>query len=218
MSEKKVAVILSGCGVNDGSEIYESTLVMLALDQADVKYQCMAPNIEQMHVINHLTGEEMSEGRNVLVESARLARGDILDIADANPDNYAGLIFPGGFGAAKNLSNFAVAGEKMEVNPVVRKFAQAIHQKNKVIGLICIAPAMAPLLVGEGVKCTIGNDAGTAAAIDAMGGNHQACPVGDFCVDDEKNVITTPAFMLAGRISEAAEGIGKLVKEVISRL
>jgi enhancing lycopene biosynthesis protein 2 len=218
MSDKKVAVILSGCGVYDGSEIYEATLVMLALDQANVAYQCMAPNIDQMHVINHMTGEEMQETRNVLIESARLARGKIIDLADANPDDYAGLIFPGGFGAAKNLSNFAVAGAEMEVNADVVTFAQAIHQQKKVVGLICIAPALAPKIFGEGIQCTIGNDVDTAAAITAMGGNHQDCGVDAFYIDEEKNVVTTPAYMLAGRISEAAEGIGKLVTEVIVRL
>ena len=218
MSDKKVAIILSGCGVYDGSEIYEATLVMLALDKANVAYQCMAPNIDQMHVLNHMTGEEMQETRNVLIESARLARGEIIDLADANPDDYAGLIFPGGFGAAKNLSNFAVAGAEMEVNADVVKFAQAIHQQKKVVGLICIAPALTPKIFGEGIQCTVGNDADTAAAINAMGGNHQDCGVDAFYIDEEKNVVTTPAYMLAGRISEAAEGIGKLVAEVIARL
>lgn len=149
MSDKKVAVILSGCGVYDGSEIYETTLVLLALDKAGIPYQCMAPNVEQMHVINHMTGEEMLESRNVLVESSRLARGEIIDLADANPDDYAGVIFPGGFGAAKNLSNFAVAGTDMQINEQVVEFTQLVHKQNKVIGLVCIAPAMAPKLFGK---------------------------------------------------------------------
>ncbi|OUS27552.1 isoprenoid biosynthesis protein ElbB [Gammaproteobacteria bacterium 45_16_T64] len=214
----KVAVILSGCGVYDGSEIYESTLVLLALDQAGIPYQCMAPNVDQMHVINHITGEEMQETRNVLVESARVARGDIIDIADAKPDDYAGAIIPGGFGAAKNLSDFAVAGADMKVNPAVAEFTQAVHKQKKVVGLICIAPAMAPLLFGEGTQCTIGNDADTAGAINAMGGDHKDCTVGAYIIDEDKNIVTTPAYMLAGRISEAAEGINALVKEVVRRL
>lgn len=218
MSDKKVAVVLSGCGVFDGAEIYESTLVLLALDRAGVSYQCMAPNIEQMHVINHITGEEMNETRNVLIESARLARGEIIDLADASPADYDGLIFPGGFGAAKNLSDFAVAGTDMEVNDVVADFAQAMHQQNKVIGLVCIAPALAPKMIGDGVKCTIGNDADTSAAINAMGGDHQECAVDNCVIDEENKLVTTPAYMLAGRISEAAAGIDKLVDAVIERL
>lgn len=214
---KKVAVILSGCGVFDGSEIYESVLTLLRIEQNNAQYQCMAPNIEQMHVINHLKGEAASgESRNVLVEAARLARGAIIDLADANPDDYDALIIPGGFGAAKNLSDFAVNGANCSVNETVAGFTRAIHATGKPVGLICIAPAMTPLLFGEGTLCTIGTDADTAAAIEAMGGKHQNCPVDSAVVDKEKKVVTTPAYMLAGSISEAASGINKLVDEVIA--
>lgn len=216
MAAKKVAVILAGCGVYDGSEIYESTLTLLALDQAGVAYQCMAPNIDQMHVINHLTGEESGETRNVLVEAARLARGNIIDLAQANADDYDALIIPGGFGAAKNLSTFAVDGTSMKVNADVVALVKATHEQGKPVGLICIAPAMSPLLFGEGVECTIGNDADTAAAINALGGSHKECPVDECIVDNAKKVVTTPAYMLAGSISEAASGINKLVKEVLA--
>lgn len=215
MSEKKIAVMLAGCGVYDGSEIYEGTLTLLALDQAGVKYQCMAPNIDQMHVINHLTGEETAEKRNVLVEAARLARGEIIDLAQARPDDYDALIFPGGFGAAKNLSTFAVDGSNMKINEQVAAFAKAIHERGKPVGLICISPTMVPLLFGEGTECTIGDNADVAGAIEAMGGKHVTCPVDSCHVDREKKVVTTPAYMLAGRISEAAAGINQLVKTVL---
>lgn len=213
---KKVAVILSGCGVFDGAEIYESVLTLLRIEQNEASYQCMAPNIEQMHVINHLKGEEASgESRNVLVEAARIARGEIIDLADANPEDYDALIIPGGFGAAKNLCDFAVKGPEASINAEVSRFATAMHQASKPVGLICIAPAMTPLLFGEGTRCTIGTDADTAAAITAMGGDHQNCPVNDMVIDADKKVVTTPAYMLAGTISEAASGINKLVDAVI---
>ncbi len=216
MSEKKIAVILSGCGVYDGSEIYESTLVLLSLDQAGAAYQCLAPNVDQMHVINHLTGEEVpGETRNVLAEAARLARGNIQDLAAANPEDYDGLVIPGGFGAAKNLSTFAVDGTGMKINEDVARFARAMHAAGKPVGLICIAPAMAPKLFGEGTECTVGNDPDVSAAINAMGGKHVECPVDDCHVDESRKVVTTPAYMLASRISEAAAGIQKLVSEVI---
>lgn len=215
MAEKKIAVILAGCGVYDGSEIYEGTLTMLALDQAGVKYQCMAPNIDQMHVINHLTGEESGETRNVLVEAARLARGEIIDLGEANPSDYDALIMPGGFGAAKNLSTFAVDGSNMKINEQVKNFVQAIHEQGKPVGLICIAPTMVPLLFGEGTECTIGNNEEVAAAIETMGGKHITCPVDSCHVDGNKKVVTTPAYMLAGRISEAAAGINQLVNKVL---
>ncbi len=213
---KKVAVVLSGCGVYDGSEIYEATLTLLRLDQSDADVQCFAPDIPQMHVINHATGEEMAdESRNVLVEAARLARGNIKPLTEAKEEDFDALIVPGGFGAAKNLSDFAVNGAEMRVQADFLYFAQAMHKAGKPIGLICIAPAMSAAICGEGVRCTIGNDADTAAAINTMGGDHQQCPVSEFCIDTENKLVTTPAYMLAGRISEAAEGINKLVDKVL---
>ncbi len=212
----KVAVILSGCGVYDGSEIYEATLTLLNLDRAGVDYQCMAPNIEQKHVINHLTGEEaVNEKRNVLQESARLARGEVIDIADAKPADYDALIIPGGFGAAKNLCDFAEKGTEMSINSGVVAFAKAIHKAGKPVGVICIAPVMVPKLFGEGTLCTIGNDEDVASAIITMGGQHKGCEVGNIVVDEASNIVTTPAYMLASRISEAAEGIEALVAKVL---
>lgn len=214
---KKIAVILSGSGVFDGSEIYESVLTFLRLEHHGVQYQCFAPNVEQMHVINHLTGE-IAEGetRNVLVEAARLARGDVKDLADADAGDFDALIIPGGFGAAKNLSDFAVNGPECSLNEDLVRFARAIHEAGKPVGLICIAPAMTPKLLGTGIQCTVGSDEGVAGAIEAMGGKHQLCSVEEIVIDKEQKVVTTPAYMLAGSISEAASGINKLVDEVIS--
>lgn len=214
---KKIAVILSGSGVFDGSEIYESVLTFLRLEHHGVQYQCFAPNVEQMHVINHLTGE-VAEGetRNVLVEAARLARGEVKDLADADAGDFDALIIPGGFGAAKNLSDFAVNGPECSLNEDLVRFARAIHEAGKPVGLICIAPAMTPKLLGTGIQCTVGSDEGVAGAIEAMGGKHQLCSVEEIVIDKEHKVVTTPAYMLAGSISEAASGINKLVDEVIS--
>jgi len=214
---KKIAVILSGSGVFDGSEIYESVLTFLRLEHNGAEYQCFAPNIDQMHVINHLTGE-VAEGehRNVLVEAARLARGNVKDLADADPTEFDALIIPGGFGAAKNLSDFAVKGADCSLNEDLVRFARAIHQARKPVGLICIAPAMTPKLLGTGIQCTIGNDEGVASAITDMGGVHQNCGVDQVIVDSEQKVVTTPAYMLAGSISEAAAGINTLVDTVIN--
>jgi len=153
---------------------------------------------------------------NVLVEAARIARGEVLDLAQANADDYDALIIPGGFGAAKNLCDFAVNGSNCTLNPDVQRFTQAIHGAGKPVGLICIAPAMTPLLFGQGTTCTIGSDADVAAAIETMGGHHQACAVNEIVIDREKKVVTTPAYMLAGSVLEAASGIDKLVTEVLA--
>lgn len=212
---KKVAVILSGSGVYDGAEIHESVITLLRLDQRGAQVQCFAPNIAQLHVINHLTGEEMPETRNVLVESARIARGNIKDIREANVDDFDALIVPGGFGAAKNLSNFAVEGAGCSVQPQVLELAEAFAEAGKPVGLMCISPALAAKIYGPGVTCTIGNHADTATAMNKMGATHEDCAVTDIVEDKARKLVTTPAYMLAQNISEAASGINKLVDRVL---
>ncbi|MCB1842959.1 MAG: isoprenoid biosynthesis glyoxalase ElbB [Halioglobus sp.] len=213
----KVAVVLSGCGVYDGAEVNEAVLTLLALEQQGAQYQCFAPDMQQMHVINHLTGEPMEgESRNVLVEAARIARGNVQPLTQAVAAEFDALLVPGGFGAAKNLSDFAVAGKDMQVNSDFLRLARAFHQQGKPIGLICIAPVMAAAICGEGSQCTIGNDAEVAAAITAMGGQHLQCPVTEAHVDVERKLVTTPAYMLAGKVSEAYAGITACVKEVLA--
>ncbi|MGF6556765.1 enhancing lycopene biosynthesis protein 2 [Pseudomonas sp. S30_BP2TU TE3576] len=212
---KKVAVILSGCGVYDGAELHESVLTLLRLDQRGAQVQCFAPNIAQLHVINHLTGEEMPESRNVLVESARIARGNIKDIRDANVDDFDALIVPGGFGSAKNLSNFAIEGAGCTVQPDVLALTEAFAEAGKPVGLMCISPALAAKIYGPGVTCTIGNDTDTAAAMNKMGATHTDCAVGDIVEDKARKLVSTPAYMLAQSISEAASGINKLVDRVL---
>lgn len=212
---KKVAVVLSGCGVFDGAEIYESVLTLLALEQAGAQVKVFAPDMEQMHVINHITGTEMPESRNVLVEASRIVRGDITRLSDLNANDFDALIVPGGFGVAKNICNFVVAGDKMEVNEPFLSIAQAFHQAGKPVGLICIAPAMTAKIMGN-ATCTIGNDTDTAQAIESMGAVHQDCAVDGVVIDKANKLVTTPAYMLANSISEAKAGIDKLVEQVLS--
>ena len=212
---KKIAVILSGCGVYDGAEIHESVITLLRLDQRGAQVECFAPDVAQLHVINHLTGEEMPESRNVLVESARIARGAVKNIGQANAADFDALIVPGGFGAAKNLSNFAVEGAGCSINPQVLALAEAFAEAGKPVGLICISPALAAKIYGPGVTCTIGNDADTAAALDKMGATHLECSVEDIVEDQARKLVSTPAYMLGKNISEVASGINKLVDRVL---
>ncbi|WP_313088677.1 isoprenoid biosynthesis glyoxalase ElbB [Pseudomonas sp.] len=213
---KQVAVILSGCGVYDGSEIYESVITLLRLDQRGASVQCFAPDIEQMHVINHLSGEEMPERRNVLVESARLARGQIKDLREADAGAFDALIIPGGFGAAKNLCDFATQGANLSVLPAVLNVAQAFAKAGKPVGMMCIAPTMAAQIFGRGVACTLGaDDAPAAVAAREMGAEHEPCEVSEIVEDSRHHLVTTPAYMLAQSISEAATGINKLVDRVL---
>lgn len=213
--QKKVAVILSGCGVYDGTEIHESVLTLLRLDQRGAQVQCFAPNIPQLHVVDHYSGDEMDETRNVLIESARIARGKIKDVRELHVADFDALILPGGFGAAKNLSDFAISGALCTVQPDVLVATQAFAKAGKPVGLMCIAPALAAKIFGHGVHCTIGSDHETAAALQQMGAMHEECPVGEIVVDDSHRLVTTPAYMLAGSISEAASGINKLVDRIL---
>lgn len=214
---KKVAVILAGCGVYDGSEIHEAVLTLLNLDKTGAQVQCFAPNIEQLHVVNHVTGE-VSDGqvRNVLEEAARIARGNIQDVAQASADDFDALIIPGGFGAAKNLCDFAINGADLTVNADVLSFARQFQSQAKPVGLMCIAPVISAAIFGSGVQCTIGEDTETAAAVTGTGAEHMNCTVDDIVVDETRKLVTTPAYMLAQSISEAASGIEKLVAKVLS--
>ena len=215
----KVGVLLSGCGVNDGSEIHETVITMLALDRSGAEMVLMAPNIDQMHVVNHYTGQEMDEFRNVLVESARIARGDIKDMAEVTGNDIDALIIPGGFGVAKNLCDYAMAGPECSINPDVYRLVSEVHLFQKPIGAICIAPAMMAKILGEqdeSAEMTIGSDATTAKDIQSMGSTHVSCPVEEMVIDKEKKIVTTPAYMEAQSIKEAAAGIEKLVAQILS--
>ena len=214
---KKVAVILSGCGVYDGSEIHETVLTLLAIETHGAKYHCFAPNVSQHHVVNHLTGAiDEADSRNVLVESARIARGDIEDIVDLHVEDFDALLVPGGFGAAKNLCDFAVKGEHCDINPDVLNVCQTFARAHKPAGYLCIAPVMIPFIYGEDAQGTIGKDMGVAGSLINMGLSHVECEVDDIVVDKAKKLVTTPAYMLATSIVEAEKGINKLVGKVLS--
>ena len=212
----KVGVLLSGCGFLDGAEIHESVLTLLALDRAGAEIICMAPNIDQYHVINHLTQEVTDEKRNVLVESARIARGEIKDLKDVAASDLDALILPGGFGAAKNLSDFAIKGTDATVNSEVQRILEEMVAEKKPVGAICIAPATLTRALSDiNPEVTIGTDQATAAAIETMGGQHKTCTVDLIHADENNRIVTTPAYMLGPGIKDVAEGIQKLVDKVV---
>lgn len=217
MEKKKFAVVLSGCGVYDGAEIHESTMTMLSILEQGGQYQCFAPDIPQYHVINHLTGEVMDESRNVLVESARIARGDIKPLKDFKAEDYDALIFPGGFGAAKNLSTVAFDGADAKVNPDVERVIKDMLNLHKPIGALCIAPAVVAKVI-QGVEVTIGNDSDTADAIKKMGGKHIVTTHGQVVHDHKYNVFTTPCYMLDATLLDIKEDAGLVVKEMMEEL
>lgn len=214
MSSKNILVILSGCGVYDGAEIHESVLTLLALARHGASVTIAAPNKDQMHVINHATGDVMSESRNVMVEAARIARGQITDLSEIQAGDYDAVFIPGGFGAAKNLCTFATEGADCTIDPEVQRVLKSFHDAAKPIGAICIAPAVLVKALGS-VSVTIGNDSGTADALTAMGGTHVDRPVTECLVDTDNRVVTAPAYMYETSIDQVAVGIDAAVKALV---
>lgn len=213
----KVAVILSGCGVYDGSEIYETVLTLLALARADAEVTCLAPDIAHKHIIDHSTGDVMvDDDRNVMVEAARLARGEIEPLDNVKGDDFDAVIFVGGFGVAKNLSSYAFDGSDYDADAGVIDFIQDAHAKGIPQGFMCIAPVLAARALGEQhVVLTVGQSGEVASALEAKGAKHLECKVDDIILDQGNRIVTTPAYMLAGSILEAEAGINRLVEAVL---
>lgn len=217
MSTKRIGVVLSGCGYLDGAEIQESVLTLLALDKADVDIVCMAPDRSQADVVDHRTGKPSNETRNVLTESARITRGNIQNIKDVDLDALDAIVLPGGFGAAKNLSTFAVDGPGCRVDDDVAGALRSMHAAGKPIAALCIAPAVVAALFGAQLhpSITIGTDEGTATALEKMGARHRKVGVTDVVVDAENRLVTTPCYMSATRVREIAEGAENAIRELL---
>ncbi|WP_319480629.1 isoprenoid biosynthesis glyoxalase ElbB [uncultured Draconibacterium sp.] len=211
---KNIAVVLAGNGVYDGAEIHESTLTLLAIAQQGAAYQCFAPDVDQAHVVNHISGEEMPETRNVMVEAARIARGNIKALSEYKAADYDAIIFPGGFGAAKNLCTFAFDGPDCKVNPDVEKAIKTTVKAEKPVGALCISPAIIAKVLGD-VKLTIGQDKGTADALESLGAKHVATTHGEIVVDEKYKVITTPCYMLDATITQIADGASNVVAKML---
>jgi enhancing lycopene biosynthesis protein 2 len=215
----KVGVLLSGCGFLDGSEIHESVFTMLCLDELGAEIVFMAPRGPQMHVVDHAAKAPVAGAtRDVLAEAARIARGHIRDLATVRAADLDALVMPGGFGAAKNLSDFAVKGADAKVHAEVARLLGEMHAAKKPIGAICIAPAVVAAALGRTAHptLTIGEDAGTAAALEAMGAKHQRSPVDEAVVDRAQRIVTTPAYMYDARPKDICAGIRKLCAEVVA--
>jgi len=215
---RRVAVVLAGCGFLDGSEIHESVFTLLAIDRAGVRYQVFAPDKPQKDVIDHHRQRDTEEERNVLVESARIARSDAKPLSGLKMEEYDALIMPGGYGAAKNLVDYASQAAECSIDPHVERVLKEAHAMRKPIGAICIAPVIVARALGKEHHpvLTIGTDTATAGDIETMGGRHRIAGVTEIVVDDDNRIVSTPAYMSARRIAEVWDGISKLVDKVIS--
>ena len=218
-NRKKVAVLLNGCGHRDGSEIHEAVLTLLAIEEEGVDWEAVALNLDQAAVLNHLDGtvDRAGSSRNMLKESARIARGKIKNLVDVNPADYVALIIPGGNGTAANLCNFATAGKDMVVNKDVSQLLRSFHESGRPIGAICISPMLIASVFGKsGVKITLGEIKGGAPeAASHMGAKVQLCGARECVVDHELKIVTTPAYMLDASVADIAQGIRQLTKDVI---
>lgn len=214
---KKFAVILAGSGHLDGSEIHEAVMTLLAIDKLGASYTIFAPDINQYHVMNHYTKTEMKETRNVLIEAARIARGDIYPLSEFNAEKFDALVIPGGYGAAKNLCTYAIDGTEMKINADVEKALKAMKEKNKPIGALCIAPVILAKVFGN-ITVTIGTDPATAKHLEIMGAHNTGTGHGEVAVDEKNNIFTTPCYMLNARISDIAEGAENLIEKMLEKI
>ncbi len=214
---KKFAVVLAGCGVYDGAEIHEAVLTLLAIKKQGADYSIFAPDIPQHHVINHTTGEEMSESRNVLIEAARIGRGNIQDLNTYDANNFDAIIFPGGFGVAKNLSDFAFSVADCDINDDVAEAIQKTVNLGKPVGALCISPTLIAKVLGD-VKITIGQDAGTIERLEKLGATHIKTDHGEVVIDDKYKIFTTPCYMIDADIIHIEEGVSNLVTKMLDSM
>lgn len=225
----KIGVLLAGSGVYDGTEIHEAVLTLLAIEEQGATYSCIAPNKEQFHVINHITGEEMPERRNVLVEAARIARGVVQDLATVSIDDFDALVIPGGFGAAKNLNQWAISGAAGEIDPAVKKLILEMVKAKKPIAALCMGPTVvAKALEGEGIhtSLTVGTSAektpydidGIGEAMESIGVQIELATKEEVIVDHTNNIVTAPCYMMEASIVEVRENIAMAINELLNLL
>ena len=212
--KKKIAIIIGGCGHRDGSEIHETTMTMLAVEEHGATYQLFAPNRNQYHVLNHLDGTEMHEQRNMLVEAARIARGNILPLENFDVNQFDAVIFPGGFGVAKNFFNYAFKGMDCEVDEQIAHIIQSVHQAGKPIGALCISPVLMAKILGN-ITVTIGQDAKTARDIEQMGATNVNTSNGDVVTDKKNKIFSTPCYMLDANLVDIHEDAYNLVEAMM---
>ena len=216
-TKKKFAVVLAGCGVYDGAEIHEATLTLYSIAKNGAVYEIFAPDIDQHHVVNHITGDEMNEKRNVLVEAARIARGNIKPLSEFNANDFDALVFPGGFGVAKNLCTFAFDGPDCKVNQDAENAVRQMYKAGKPIGALCISPALIAKVLRK-VEVTIGQDQGTKNAIEQLGAKHVMTNHGEIVIDKVNKIITTPCYMLDATIDQIGDGTEKIVKAILDMI
>jgi len=205
VSEQTVAVVLSGCGVMDGAEVTEAVGLIVSLSQAGFGMAFYAPDRFQANVIDHYRGVAAGESRNILSEAARIARGNIKPLSAIRPEAHCAIVFPGCFGAAKNLCNFAEAGGRANLYEDVQAALSPFVEERKPIVALCAAPLVLGLIARNcgisGSRITFGGYAEGKAMVDALGvwgQTHVEMPVDGACVDEGHRFVSVPAYMYGG--------------------
>lgn len=229
MKNANVAVLLAGCGVYDGSEIHETVLTLLALVEAGASYQCIAPDKVQYHTINHLNGEIEPTNRNVLQEAARIARGDIQAIGKVNLNEFDALLIPGGFGAAKNLNQWAIAGPEGKIDPEVKALILHFVEAQKPVGAMCMGPTVvAQALAGTSfqAKLTVGSTeaaspydiAGISAGMAGLGVEVEMKLKTEITIDAKLKIVSSPCYMMEADILDVRTNTKQLVSAVLEMI
>ena len=214
---KKFAVVLCGCGPMDGSEIHESVMTLLAIDRNECQYTIFAPDADQFHVVNHYTKQVMNEKRNMLVEAARIARGDIHPLTELKSEDFDAVVFPGGYGAAKNLFNYAIKGTKAVVDAEVERVIKDFHTQRKPIGALCISPVLMAKVLGN-ITITVGTDEKTIHDVETFGAQHINTQQTEVIADKENMVFTTPCYMLPATIADIADCAENLIETILENI
>ncbi len=223
----KFGILLSGCGVYDGAEIQEATMAMLAIKEAGHEYQCISLNKEQHHVINHLTGEEIDQRRNMMVESARIARGEVVEVKNISPADIDALVIPGGFGSAKNFSKWAFLGPEGEIDAEIKLLIVNMVNVGKPVCALCVSPVVvAKALEGSGISAnmTLGSDqesspydiAGFNGGIEAVGAKAEMKTIKEILVDETNKIVTAPCYMMDANILEIRNNVKQAIEATIS--
>ncbi len=212
----RVGILLNGCGHRDGSEIHEAVFSMLALESLGARLQCIAPDEDQVRVIDHLNGEKSPERRNMLREAARIARGKIKPLSKIKMEDLDALMIPGGFGTALNLCDFSEKGAEMQVHPILAELIESMFLNKKAMAAICIAPVILAKVLGKHrIELTMGTDGDAARKIEDMGAIHVICPSGSCVVDTKHKIVSSPAYMYDdASMSEVFAGIQKAAREL----
>jgi enhancing lycopene biosynthesis protein 2 len=222
----KIGVLLSGCGVYDGAEIQETVFALLAIEELGAEAICLSVNKNQHHVVNHLTGEEMPESRNMLVEAARIARGAVHDISTFDNTQIDALVIPGGFGSAKNFTTWAFEGPNGSILPEIKELIQQCISDKKPIAALCVSPVIVGLALNQSdlqATMTLGTDKekspyeinAFSSGLSQTGVQVEMKTIREIALDEKLKIVSAPCYMMDASIVEIRTNIQQAMQALI---